>query len=154
MTLLAVLFTVGVLLLGFEIIVPGGFLGVLGGLALLGGCVLSFVQLGSSGGLAATGLALVLAGIVVALEFFVLPRTSWGKRMFLRAKVSGNSQPMPGGVELVGKAAVAATTLAPSGYVMVDGKRFEAFCRSGFAEAGTSLNIVAVENFRLIVSIS
>ncbi|MEY3609410.1 MAG: hypothetical protein RLZZ447_2198, partial [Verrucomicrobiota bacterium] len=36
MTLILVLFAIGILLLALEVIVPGGVLGIVGGLALLG----------------------------------------------------------------------------------------------------------------------
>jgi membrane-bound serine protease (ClpP class) len=55
---------------------------------------------------------------------------------------------------VVGRPAEALTTLAPSGYVAVDGRRYEAFCQSGHAAKGATLRVVGVDNFRLIVSIS
>jgi membrane-bound serine protease (ClpP class) len=48
--------------------------------------------------------------------------------------------------------AEALTTLAPSGYVLVDGRRYEAFCRSGHAPKGALLRVVGVDNFRVIVN--
>ena len=42
--------------------------------------------------------------------------------------------------------------LSPSGYIRVEGKRYEAFCQSGQAPAGTPLEVVGADNFRLIVS--
>ena len=76
--------------------------------------------------------------------------------MFLRNRITGTAGSAErAAVEaaLVGREAVAVTTLAPSGYVTIDGKRHEAFCRSGFAESGTMLKVVGKEAFRLIVSI-
>ena len=51
MTSILLLFVVGLLLLGFEVIVPGGILGVIGGLAMLGGCAIAFDEYGVLGGL-------------------------------------------------------------------------------------------------------
>jgi membrane-bound ClpP family serine protease len=42
--------------------------------------------------------------------------------------------------------------LSPSGYVRVDGRRYEAFCQSGQVPMGAALEIVGADNFRLIVS--
>jgi membrane-bound ClpP family serine protease len=53
---------------------------------------------------------------------------------------------------VVGKPATADTTLAPSGYVLVDGRRYEAFCRSGHVAKGEVLRVIGADNFRLIVS--
>lgn len=152
MTLIAILFVVGLILLAVEVIVPGGLLGVLGGVSLIAGCVLAFLNFGSRGGVVAVAVAVTLTALLLVIEFLVLPKTRLGKKMFLRAQIAGTSQPMPGTVDLIGQAAVAATTLAPSGYVQVAGKRYEAFCRSGFVEAGATLKVVAMDNFRLIVS--
>ncbi len=152
MTLVATLFIVGLILLSFEIIVPGGILGVMGGVALLGGCVVSFQHFGATGGWLTVLAAVVLVGLMLAIEFVVLPRTPWGKKMFLRAQVTGSSQRTPNEGSLLGQSAVAVTTLAPSGYVTVGGRQHEAFCRSGYVAAGTTLRVTAVENFRLVVS--
>jgi membrane-bound ClpP family serine protease len=54
--------------------------------------------------------------------------------------------------EVVGKAAEAVTTLAPSGYVLVEGRRYEAFCRSGHAPKGAALRVIGIDNFRVIVT--
>ena len=64
-----------------------------------------------------------------------------------------SSQPPPAvAAEVVGRPAEAATTLAPSGLVLVGGRRYEAFCQSGHAAKGDALRVVAVDNFRLVVT--
>ncbi len=156
MTLLILLIVVGLVLLGFEVIIPGGLLGVLGAMALIAGCVVAFVQHGASTGAITTVITLGAVGGLLIFEFVFLPRTPWGRRMFLRNRITGTAGSAErAAVEaaLVGREAVAVTTLAPSGYVTIDGKRHEAFCRSGFAESGTMLKVVGKEAFRLIVSI-
>jgi membrane-bound ClpP family serine protease len=52
----------------------------------------------------------------------------------------------------VGKAAEAITPLVPSGYVLVEGRRYEAFSQSGHATKGATLRVVGLDNFRLIVT--
>ncbi len=81
----------------------------------------------------------------------LLPRTRLGKGLILHS-TSGADQPAAGEAELVGKPASAVTTLAPSGYVLVEGRRFEAFCQSGHAPVGAALKVVGRDNFRLIVT--
>ena len=36
--------------------------------------------------------------------------------------------------------------------VIIGGKRYEAFCQSGFIETGAPLQVIGADNFRLIVS--
>jgi membrane-bound ClpP family serine protease len=147
-----VLFAVGLVLLGFEVIVPGAVMGIIGGLFLLGGVGLAFVQHGADGGLLALGVAIVAVGALVYFEFRILPRTRVGKRMFLKAAVEATSQPAVAASEtVVGKAARAVTALAPTGLVEIEGRRYEARCDSGFADEGARLRVVRVESFQLVV---
>lgn len=153
MTAIILLFVVGVLLLGAEVILPGGVAGIIGGALLLSGCVVSFSQLGPVGGAIAVVAALAFTALVLFIEFRLLPKTRFGKRAFLEAAITGVSAPSTGELSaLIGKPAVAMTTLAPSGYVLVEGLRREAFCRSGLAEKGARLEVVGSENLRLIVT--
>ena len=62
------------------------------------------------------------------------------------------SAPVADAAAVVGKICEAETTLAPSGYVSLDGRRYEAYSRSGLATKGSRLQVVAVDNFRLIVT--
>lgn len=153
MSTIVSLLVAGLVLLAFEVIVPGGILGALGGLAMLGAVVMAFLDFGAGGGAIAFAVALALLALTLYVEFGLLPRTKVGQRLFLRSAVSGTSQPLPAQFDqIVGQEAEALTTLAPSGYVKVGGQRYEAFCRSGHAEKGTALRVVGVDNFRVIVS--
>ncbi len=151
MTLIAVLFVVGVILLGFEVFVPGGVLGVLAGLSLLAGSAVAFIDYGVSGGLLAFGIAAAMVGSVLYFEFRILPRTAWGQRLFLKAEIDGTSAP-DRERDYTGSEGVAVTDMGPSGYIEIDGKRLEAFSRSGFLEAGAPVKVVGTDNFRLIVT--
>jgi len=44
------------------------------------------------------------------------------------------------------------TTLAPTGYVMLDGRRYEARSQSGLIARGATVRVVGVDSFHLIVS--
>lgn len=153
MNLVVLLFVVGIVLLVFEVVTPGAVLGILGGLSMLGGCAVAFGTLGTAGGLVATGVAMLVLGIVLYVEFVLLPRTRFGRKFFLQNAVDATSQPpLASAAEVVGKFCEAETTLAPTGYVSLDGRRYEAYSRSGLALKGAQLEIVAVDNFRLIVT--
>jgi membrane-bound ClpP family serine protease len=152
MNAIAILFCLGIILLAFEVIVPGGILGVLGTLALLGGVAVAFTTHGTRGGLSAVGVAVVLLGLTAALEFLVLPRTKLGKRMFLQSSISATSQAAVAPASLVGQTGEALTPLSPSGYVDVSGRRYEAFSQSGRVAPGDKLRVVGVDNFRIIVT--
>ena len=153
MNAILLLFLLGVLLLAAEVFMPGAVLGIFGGAAMLAGCLVSFREFGPAGGALATGIALALLGLTLYLELVWLPKSSFGKKLVVQSASDATSQPPlahPGSV--VGKAAEAVTTLAPSGYVLVEGKRYEAFCQTGHAAKGTALHVVGLDNFRLIVA--
>jgi membrane-bound ClpP family serine protease len=94
-----------------------------------------------------------LLGLTLYLELVVLPRTRFGRGLVVQSTTGSTSQPaFPPAEAVVGKTAEALTTLAPSGYILVDGRRYEAFCQSGHAAKGSPLRVVGSDNFRLIVS--
>ena len=147
------LVAVGITLIALEIIVPGGILGSIGGVCILASCVVSFNVFGSSGGLISTSIILTLTGITLWLVFKVLSKTALGRRAFLTKSVDGVSSSYGDEAkELIGKSGTSKTTLAPSGYIIIDGKRYEAFCQSGLIEADTAVQVVGADSFRLIVS--
>jgi membrane-bound serine protease (ClpP class) len=153
MTLILVLFGIGVALVAIEIVVPGGLLGILGGLALIGGVAAAFVEYGSSGGALATGVALVILAVTLYLEFVFLPKTRFARRFSMTDTVAGRSQPDIAERDAVlDREAVAVTTLSPTGYVELDGRRYEAFSQSGYAITGSRMRVVDMDNFRLVVT--
>lgn len=152
MTIIITLFATGVLLLALEVVVPGGVLGILGGLCLLAGVTVVFTRFGlEKGALAALG-TFALVGVTLGLEFVLLPKSRLARMLSAAGTVSGKSQPAVAERSVIGREAVAVTPLSPSGYVELDGRRYEAFARSGQARTGERLNIVDVDNFRLIVT--
>lgn len=153
MSLIVLLFIVGILCIGAEVIVPGGILGGLGALFMFAGCVLAFMRFDVGGGLAAVGVALLVTIVALTLEFKFLPKTKLGRRAFLDKEVAGSSSMYgPEARDLIGKPAEALTQLSPSGYVRIDGNRYEAFSQSGQIDAGADLRVVGSDNFRLIVA--
>lgn len=153
MTWIILLAAVGITLISLEIIIPGGILGAVGAIGMLAACVLCFDEFGALGGLLGSALIFTLTGLVIWLEFRLLAKTTLGRRAFLSKSVTGVSSAYGAEAgELIGKSGIAKTTLAPSGYVLIEDKRYEAFCQSGLIEAGTALRVVGADNFRLIVA--
>jgi len=152
MSLIVVLFAAGVILLALEVIVPGAILGITGGVLMLIGVVVSFDQYGFGGGALASGAAMVAVAVTLYLEFVMLPKSRIAKTFSMTATVDGRSQPAIADRSVIGRTVTAVTMLAPSGVVELDGRRYEAFARTGHVAAGSQLSVVDVDNFRLIVS--
>jgi membrane-bound ClpP family serine protease len=153
MNIIIPLFLLGVLLLAGEVFMPGAVLGVLGALCMAAGCVLSFLQLGTSGGLVATVVALLLLGLTLYGELIWLPQTKFGKKLIVQSTIATTSQP-PLAIQdnVIGKMAEAVTPLVPTGYVLVEGHRYEAFSPAGHVDKGELLRVSGLDNFRLIVT--
>lgn len=152
MSTIVILFLLGILMLSLEIFLPGGILGILGGLVMVGAIVLAFRDYGSTGGVVALAIGIALGIGALVGEFVILPKTKFGQRMFLSATVTGVATSPQDATALIGRTCEAVTALAPTGVVLLDGTRREAFCRDGFAERGTQLVVRGSDNFRLIVS--
>ena len=155
MTLIVLLFAIGILFIAVEVIVPGAILGAIGALLMFGGCIMAFIDYGTVGGIVAVLTAFALGGLALFIEFHYLPKTRFGKRAFLTKEITAVAAAVGSEArELIGKSAEALTMLSPSGYVLVDGRRYEAFCQSGQAPVGAALDIIGADNFRLIVTLT
>ncbi len=153
MTLILTLFLVGIVLLAADLFLSGLIPAVLGGLAMVGATALAYRDFGFVAAMLAGGAAVGLLVLAIYLELVWLPKTRFGRGLVIQSTVSATSQPPPAAAaEVVGRSAEAATTLAPSGVVIVNGRRYEAFSQSGHVARGTALQVVGVDNFRLIVT--
>ena len=153
---IVVLVLFGILLVLVETFIPGGVLGALGILAILGAIILtmSAEQLGWSAGTRAVAALGILAfstiSILIWLRFFAV--TLFRRTFTLTAESSGNAgtrdaQPA------TGAEGVALTELRPLGRAEIEGRRFDVRCQTGIAPAGASLQVVGHEPGNLIVRV-
>ncbi len=152
MSLIVGLMVLGVALIMIEIFVPGGIVGAIGGICLLVAVGMSFKLYGAEGAIIAFVVScVVLVGFLI-FEFKVLPKTSMGRRFFLTQRIAGTSQGAQAEQGAVGREGLAVTALSPSGYVLVDGQRLEAYSRSGFVDKGEKVRVDSIETFKVTVS--
>lgn len=153
MTAIIILFLAGILLLAIDVIVPGMIMGIIGGLSILAGVVTAFNLYGSDGGMIALLCGGALLGLTLYLEFVVLPKTKLAKVFSMQATVEGTSQPAVADLSTVlNQHGETVTPLSPSGYVNVQGRRYEAFSQSGYLAKGVTVRVTGLDNFRLIVT--
>lgn len=135
----------------FEVILPGGVLGVLAALCV----ILATWIAGAQSGVGAAVLTFLAAAAAIALlvfiEFKVLARTSLGRGFFLKSTVTGHSNQAPAAASIVGKEGTALTRLNPSGKVAIDGQTYEAHSQDGYIDADTPVRVAAQDNFKLII---
>lgn len=152
MTIIIILFLVGILLIAAEVFLPGGIIGLMGGAAMLGGVVMAHSEYGAQGAFIASAVAILLIILALFIEFKILPKTTMGQRLFLSKSVESSNQYSKGEDDMIGKECQTITALMPTGLVMLDGLRLEAASRSGFIEKNERVKVTARDNFRIIVS--
>jgi membrane-bound ClpP family serine protease len=148
---ITVLILAGLVLLAFEVYVPGFILGSIGVVLLAVAGYLCYRAYGASTAAVVGIIEVLLAlGIVFAsLKWF--PETAAGRRMILAKTQTGVHSQTERPQELVGREGVAHTMLRPTGVAMVDGKRLDVVAESGMIERGSAIKIVAVQENRLLV---
>ena len=150
----------GLVLIGVEVfVIPGfGIAGALGILSLGGGLVLSmlgrFPTLMDMG----TAFTVVVVAMVLtaAFAYAFLRHLRWSKRLggiFLSESTSRELGYVSGDVrpELVGRRGVAATTLRPAGVGVFDDQRFDVVSEGPWIDAGSPIEILRSEGYRLVV---
>jgi membrane-bound ClpP family serine protease len=149
--IIVALFVLGLLLISVELLVPGGILGILGGLAVIASWTLAFIFFGVDGGLLAVLGGIVVLGLSLTVEIKLLPRTKIGRKFFLDRAIQNTSQKPLATAEIIGRECEALTTLSPTGLVVIENQKYEAFSISGFVESGTRMQVVDFDNFRVRV---
>lgn len=149
-------YIIGLVILGlvftfFEVLVPGGILGVLAAFVIIWAVVLSFQNYGLMEALGVFIVSLFLIVFLIVIQLKVLSKTQLGKKMFLNQAVEDQSTSATDTENLIGKEAEAQTPLAPSGKIIIDQKEYEAFSEDGLIKAGEKVKIVSRDNFRIVV---
>jgi membrane-bound ClpP family serine protease len=153
MNIILLLFLLGLVFLFFEVFTPGPIFGLLGGLTLMGGIATAFINYGGNVGLLTAVGAMVAVAATLYAELVWLPKTRFAQKLSIKSTSGAIDRQLPvRPEEVVGKTAEALTTLAPSGYVLVEGRRYEAFSQSGHAARGEQLCVAGLDNLRLIVT--
>lgn len=146
-----VLMIVGLILIGAEIFVPGGFLGIIGGLALVGAIFAAFKAFGpTAGGYITIGI-IVLVGIVIMLWAKYFPETSLGKKMTVSNDLSAAKGTEPGLDKLMGKDGKALSDLRPAGFARIDGRRVDVVTQGEMISKGKHVRVIEIEANRVIV---
>jgi len=141
----------GLLLIGIEIFVPGGVVGVLGALALVGAIIAGFKAFPDLGIFIAVGI-LLLVGLVMLLWIRIFPNTAIGKRMTVSKNLSDAKAAQSGLADLMGKTGEAVTDLRPAGFATIESRRIDVVTRGEMVRRGATVKVVAVEGNRVVVT--
>ena len=150
MGLIITLIIIGIVLMLAEILlIPGvGVAGILGLVSLGGSCFYAFNEFGNLVGGIVAGVDAVLLS---ALSIWVLRAKTW-KRMSLETSIDSKAVDDEASWVSVGDTGVAITRLAPMGTVRFGGKTAEVKALEGMVDAGQEVEIVLIEEGRIVVS--
>jgi len=149
--LYAALILAGAVLITLELFVPGGIVGALGALALLGGAVVAFRAFpGALGVLAAVG-AFLIAITLVTLWLKVFPKTRIGQALTVSIDLKDASSAEGDLRSLLGQSGRTVSQLRPAGFALVAGKRVDVVTRGEMIEDGVAIRVVLVEGNRVVV---
>ena len=147
-----ILFVIGLILVVAEFFVPGGIVGILGGVLILGSILFagqSFVHMAYS---ILIAMIIAVIGMVILMKFF-------GKKlhMFNRLVLKDATTTEEGYVsnanriELIGKQGMSLTPLRPAGTVAVEDERIDVVTEGGYVDAGKTVEVIKVEGSRIVV---
>lgn len=149
---LFILFLVlGILLLAIEIFVPGGILGVIGGVALLAAIITAFMVFGPQiGFLVAVGI-FILLGICIMVWIVWLPKTRVGKALTLTSDGKLFKVQSETSQDLVGKKGISMSELHPGGIARIDGRRLDVVADGCWISRDKPIEVVKVVGNHVVV---
>ena len=149
--LFAVLLIAGLLLVGAEVFIPGGILGVIGGAFLLGAILVGFSAFGPvTGSYVAIGIV-VLVGLVIALWIKFFPSSPIGRRMTVSKDLRDSKGTETGLSDLIGQSGETLSRLRPSGFAMIGTRRVDVVTEGGMIARGERIRVIEVEGNRVVV---
>jgi len=151
-TLIITLILIGTAAILLELVLPGGIIGLLGSLCLIGAIIATFIDYGFNAGI------LVTLGILVAtcislyfwLKYF--EKMPWIKPLILTETVGGSS-PTNKQFTLLDKAGETLTDLGPSGKALIDNEKLDVIAESGYIDKGTPVTVVEANGSKIVVRI-
>jgi len=152
MSLIVVIFALGVLLLGLELVLPGGIVGLIGGVLIFVSGILGMASFGLN-----FGLGIWFCGILIGVLFLYLEIKLITKSKFVAKHFQANRSIEGGGglhlpETLIGAKGLTLTKMVPSGKVEIEGQLYPASALDGYLEKGRSVIVKEVKATHLLVS--
>lgn len=147
-----IVFVVGLILLLAEFIVPGGIVGIIGGILIIGSLLFagaSFVHMAYS---ILIAMIIAIIGMVILMKFFGKKMHVFNKLVLKDATtteegyVSNTNR-----IELIGKIGKSVTPLRPAGTILQDQERIDVVTEGSYIDAGKNVEIIKVEGSRIVV---
>lgn len=146
-----ILLLAGLFLIGAEVFVPGGVLGLIGGLCLVGAVIMAFHSFPPQVALLiAVGIVLLL-GLCLFLWIRFFPKTRLGKSLALDQNGKQFKAAPTDLAGLIGKEGVTQTELRPAGIAKFNGRRVDVIAEEGWVDAHAAVRVIEVQGNRVVV---
>lgn len=140
----------GLFLIGMEIFVPGGILGIFGAAALVGATVIGFTIFPLWAGWLSLVVILGLTGLAIYIWMKYLPQSPIGRTLSLSQEIDKKDQ--DDSAWKPGMAGTATCELRPAGKALIDGRRADVVADSGtWISQNAAIKIVRVSGNRIYV---
>ena len=137
--------------MALEVFVPGGIVGAIGVLLLLGAAFAAISSVGGALGVALAILPLLVGSVILYLLIKLFPKSFVGKSLSLSADMSESHAENAALAGLLGAEGVASTILRPAGFAALHGKRIDVVTRGEIVEEGAKVRVIEVEGNRVVV---
>ncbi|WP_269523922.1 NfeD family protein [Coraliomargarita parva] len=151
MSLIIGLILAALVLVFFEVLLPGGILGLIAAVCVIAATVYAGLDYGLVPAVLVFVGSIFACLVLTVIEFKIFAKTRYGQKFFLKSAVTGHSNVEQSDDSIVGKSGETVTRLNPSGKVAIGGRHYEAYSEDGYIEAGTTVKVVAKDNFKLII---
>ena len=148
MTLIIILVAIGIVAVLAELVLPGGLLGIVGALCLLGAVIVTFVEYGATAGVIGLFLLLALGVATIGWWMKYFHRLPGTKQLIHHSESGGDHREKE---TLIGLSGVALTDLVPSGYARIDGVKRDVMAESRSISKDEEVTVVAMRGPSLIV---
>jgi len=146
------LFVVGVVLILSEFFIPGGVLGLLGGILVITSIGVGWYRFPDQGVLILVG-ELTGVALVICLGLYLILKTPLGGGFILKTNQmveEGYADYSLEDENLVGTTAIVHNPLRPAGSIMIGERRIDAVSDGTYIDKGSTVRIVEVEGHRVV----
>jgi membrane-bound serine protease (ClpP class) len=150
MTLILILSVVGIAAVLAELVLPGGILGVIGALCLVGAVIATYAAYGATAGTIALAILVVVGLIVLYLWMRLFHRLPFMKQLILNDAV-GIDAGMQEKQGMTGRIGTVLTDLMPSGRGEFDGEKIDIVTEGPAIRRGARVEIVETRGPSIIV---
>ncbi len=150
MTTILILGGIGILTLLAELVLPGGLLGIVSALCLVGAVIATYATYGISAGTAAFAILVVIGLASISIWMKLFHRLPFTRKLILDDAV-GVDATLLEKQNLTGQKGIALTDLMPSGRGEFEGRRIDVVTEGPSIQKGAGIEVIATRGPSIIV---